>query len=187
MMKQTVKQSLLEPTGVTDGSKDSGSIQADGTLTALYGIGVVHPPDWDVVAKFQEGLAWEDGTYRIHAHEGKPLSVYFRWKKHEDPGIEEIVKEIEDEMKKRFKNLRGKKGRRVKVNGHLACVSEFCFAEKQSIFPGIGRRERLRQLHLALYCPQTRRRVIACITTEEDNFTRKRRMIEEILFSLVCH
>ncbi|MEN1969834.1 hypothetical protein WMZ97_17360 [Lentibacillus sp. N15] len=163
-------------------------------LFNVYGIGIYHPSDWQVFVNpnnkftFKEGLVKID---KISVSNKTATSLSIRWASmRENIDLNDYVNELTKEFLKKEKKSRNKDRYKIneklkyKVDGKEAYLLKTEFVANHSIYRIFGKDELVKVLQLLFFSKQTKRMVVASLSTTPEELNKNEDMFMKVLTSL---
>ncbi|NGP46649.1 hypothetical protein G4V62_17485 [Bacillaceae bacterium SIJ1] len=160
----------------------------------VYGIGINHPRDWQIIVNPNKTFTFNEGFVKIdHMTKGKTAaaSLAIRWAMMKDDiAVDDYVLELEKEFKKNEKKSRNKERYRlvdktkIHLNGNDAFILENECISNHSLYRMFGKDERLTVLQCMFYSQETKRMIVASITTHGKVLIKDKDFYLQILHSL---
>lgn len=161
----------------------------------VYGISVYHPENWQIFINPNNAFTFNEGLIKIDKVKGTKkaeASLSIRWAKMvQEITLDEYVEELEKQFKKKEKRSRNKdhyqitnKSKLTLIDGTAAYLLENEFVANHSIYRILGKDELVKVLQVLFYSPESKRMVVASLSTASDSLEKYREDFMDILTTL---
>ncbi|MFD1708148.1 hypothetical protein ACFSCZ_15605 [Siminovitchia sediminis] len=161
----------------------------------VYGISVYHPDNWQIFINPNNKFTFNEGLIKVDKVKGTKkaeASLSIRWAKMlQDITLDEYVEELEKQFERKQKRSRNKDQYRINskskltlIDGTDAYLLENEFVANHSIYRILGKDELIKVLQVMFYSPESKRMVVASLSTASESLEKYRADFMDILSTL---